>query len=91
MESKVYKGHRIELRARKVRELHALEAGRKPGLELLIDDKPISSGQMPDGSYFLREYAFDWSDNLMNLAERFIDYQERENKIRRKAEARGGN
>ncbi len=42
-----YKGHRIELRAREAR--HARAAEREEELELLIDDRPVRHGQLPDG------------------------------------------
>jgi hypothetical protein len=74
-----YKGHRIELRARAADELRAPAA--EP--ELLIDDEPIGYGRLPDGLYFLHAYAYDWRDNLMDLARRFIDYRSRTDEIRR--------
>jgi len=76
MESKhqEYETHRIEVRERE----------GEP--ELLIDNVPIRYGQLPDGSYFLHKYAYDWSDNLMELAQRFIDHQIRVNNVRRKRE-----
>ena len=43
-------------------------------LELLIDDEPIRYGRLPNGSYFLDEYAYDWRDDLMDLARRFINH-----------------
>ncbi len=70
-ERQEYKGHNIELRERE----------GKP--ELLIDNVLIRYGQLPDGQYFLHEYAYDWTDNLMELAQRFIDYQRKADKIRR--------
>lgn len=73
-----YNGHRIELRAR--------EAERAAALELLIDGQPVRYGQFPDGLYFLHEYAFDWTDNLMDLARRLIDYRSRAHRIRREQE-----
>jgi hypothetical protein len=79
-----YKGHRIELRAREDDELRAREAERGAELELLIDDQPVRYGQLPDGSYALHEYAYDWSDNLIDLTRRFIDYRDRADKIRRR-------
>ena len=83
-----YRGHRIELRARAGREeARAREAEREEEPELLIDDEPVRYGQLPDGSYALEEYAFDWRDNLMDLARRFIDYRERAEVIRREAES----
>jgi hypothetical protein len=76
-----YKGHRIELHAREAPR--AREAEREEELELLIDDTPVRYGQLPDGRYFLHEYAYDWRDNLMDLARKFIDYQSRAEEIRR--------
>lgn len=77
-----YKGHRIELRAPE--SLHsASEAERQEELDLLIDDRPIRYGQLPDGRYFLHEYAYDWRDDLMDLARGFIDYQSGLEEIRR--------
>ncbi len=86
-ERQEYKGHRIELRAREGREVRAREAEREEEPELLIDDEPVRYGQLPDGSYALEEYAFDWRDNLMDLARRYIDYRERAEEIRREAES----
>ena len=86
-ERQEYKGHRIELRSReapRAREAaRALGDEREEELELLIDDRPVRYGQLPDGRYFLHEYAYDWRDNLMDLARRFIDYQGRAEEIQR--------
>jgi hypothetical protein len=82
-ESQDYKGRHIELRVR-LSDLHAFRAEleREPELELIIDDTPIQYGQLPDGSYALQEYAYDWHNNLIDLAKRFIDYQETSEKIK---------
>ncbi len=91
-ERQQYKGHRIELRPREGREeLRARQAEREEDLELqdlelLIDEQPVRFGQLPDGRYALEEYAFDWTDDLMDLAQRYIDYRERAEQIRREAE-----
>jgi hypothetical protein len=85
-ERQEYKGHRIELRAHEGREVRAREAEREEELELLIDDQPVRYGQLPDGLYALYEYAYDWQDDLMDLARRFIDYRERVEEIRHEAE-----
>jgi hypothetical protein len=83
-----YKGHRIELRAREGREeLRAREVEREEELELLIDDEPVRYGQLPDGRYALEQYAYDWTDDLMDLAQRFIDYRERVEELRHEAES----
>jgi len=55
-----YKGHRIELRAREQRAREALRASDvepQEELELLINDRPVPYGQLPDGRYFLHDYA----------------------------------
>jgi hypothetical protein len=93
LERHEYKGHRIELRPREGREeVRAREAERGDDLdfqdlELLIDEQPVRFGQLPDGRYALHEYAFDWTDDLMELARRYIDYRERAEEIRREAES----
>ena len=87
-ERQEYKGHRIELRPRESREgVRAREAERGEERELLIDDQPVRYGQLPDGRYALEEYAYDWTDDLMDLAQRYIDYRERAQEIRREAES----
>lgn len=87
-----YKGHRIELRVPEDDELKiggAQPMGMpksKPNAddrpELLIDNKPIQYGQLPDGKYFLQEYAYDWRNDLKDLARGFIDYQIKSEEIR---------
>lgn len=64
-----YRGHMVELRAG--------EPDSEP--DLLIDNKPVRYGVLPDGLYYLHEYAYDWSDSLMDLARRFIDSRRRTN------------
>ena len=70
--SKEYKGQQIEIRVTDKKE------------SLLINNKPIKYGQLPGGSYFIEEYAYDWKDNLEDLAKAFIDYQDNVKKIRNK-------
>jgi hypothetical protein len=82
-----YKGHRIELRAREGREPRPREAEREGEMELLIDGEPARYGQLPDGQYALHEYAYDWSEDLMDLARRFIDYRVSADEVRRGREA----
>ena len=94
-ERQEYKGHRIELRPRDLgreEEMRARAPEREEDLELqdlelLIDEQPVRFGQLPDGRYALEEYAFDWRDDLMDLAQRYIDYRERAQEIRREAES----
>lgn len=83
-----YKGHRIELRAREALR-SAREVEHQEELELLIDDVPVRYGQLPDGRYFLHEYAYDWRDDLMDLAQGFIDYQSGAEEIRHRGREPG--
>ncbi len=62
-ECQEYEGHRIEIREREGKFV------------LLIDNIPIRYGQMHNGMYFLHDYAYDHTDNLMELARMFVDYR----------------
>ncbi|WP_433005681.1 hypothetical protein [Kribbella sp. CA-294648] len=77
-ESRDYKGHRIELASRE-----ELDAVHEEGLELRIDGEPVRYGRMPSGRYFMHDYAYDWTDDLFDLAERRIDYEAEAAKVRR--------
>lgn len=91
-----YKGHRIELRMPEIDELKigAVEPQAIPKSkpkkddrpELLIDDTPVQYGQLPDGKYFLQEYAYDWRDDLRDLARGFIDYKIRTDEIKQEGD-----
>jgi hypothetical protein len=82
-----YRGHRIELRIEAEEERAAREQGREALPKLLIDSQPVRYGRLPDGSYALQEYAYDWRDNLIDLAKRFIDYKDEADGVRREAES----
>ena len=86
-ERQEYKGHRIELRPREGLAAERAEDLELQDLELRIDEQPVRYGQLPDGRYALEEYAFDWRDELMDLAQRYIDYRERAQEILREAES----
>lgn len=79
-----YKGRRIELRSSETGTRR--QAREKPDAkaELLIDDQSVRYYQLPDGSYALHEYAYDWTTDLIDLARRFIDHQDRAKDIRLK-------
>jgi hypothetical protein len=64
-ERQQFKGRQIEVR------------DGKDGPELRIDDVPMRYGRLPDGKYFLDDYAYDWADDLVELARRYIAYRER--------------
>ena len=86
-ERQEYKGHTIELRAPEGREVRVGAAEHEEKLELLIDGESVRYGQLPDGRYALEEYAYDWTDDLMDLAQRFIDYRDRSDEIRRQSDS----
>ena len=71
-------GHRIELRKEKGKPV------------LLMDDRPLRYGQLPDGRYFLDDYAYDWSDDLMEVAERYAAYLKRVEKVRQRESRKEG-
>jgi hypothetical protein len=85
LERQEYNGHRIELRPPEGAELREKEAQSI----LLIDDERIPYGQLPDGLYFLRDYAYDWHDNLIDLARSFIDYRDKTTQIRERPHGGG--
>lgn len=68
-----HRGHTIELRAR--------DDVRRAGPELRIDDRPVDYGQLANGLFYLLEYAYDWSDDLVDVARRFVDYQIRTDEL----------
>ena len=73
-----YKGHRIELQQKEGKA------------QLSIDKKPMRYGQLPDGSYFLYEYAYDPADDLMELARKFVIHRDKAIKIREQQTKKGG-
>lgn len=69
-EDQTYEGHRIEVRQR----------GGKS--ELLIDGISVAYGQLPNGLFFLHDYAYDWNADLMELARRYVTYRRRVHEVR---------
>lgn len=89
--SERYKDHTIEVRFRGAPGEPARAGGQaaasaEPEAELLIDDETVEYDRFSDGQYFLHEYAYDWTDDLLELARRFIDYRDRSDEIRRRQE-----
>lgn len=81
-----YKGHRITLSEPEV-------GGQGIAADvptLLLDDEPLAYGQLPGGEFFLHDYAYDWVDDLVEVAKRFIDHQERAAGVRERRAAGGG-
>lgn len=73
-----YEGHRIEIR------------GRGEKSELLIDSVPVRHGRLPNGKYFLDDYAFDWTDDLIELARRYVSYRARVATVKAKRAGQDG-
>lgn len=44
---------------------------------LRVDGVPLRYGKLPSGKYFLHDYAYDWTDDLVELARRYIAYRKR--------------
>jgi hypothetical protein len=84
-----YKGHRIEVRVPEAEQRRSRHEEQGEQLDLLIDDERIRYGKMPDGTYFLHEHAYDWRDDLVDLARALIDYRDRTDEVRRQADTRG--
>jgi hypothetical protein len=46
-------------------------------IEVLIDGEPVGHGRLADGSLYMDENAYEWGDDLAELAEKLIDYRDR--------------
>jgi hypothetical protein len=73
-----YNDHTIELREGEGR------------VELIIDDIPVGYRRRPDGLYVLDDYAYDPTDDLVELAQKFIDHRITADRIRQDVAQKGG-
>lgn len=48
-------------------------SGAEYAQELLVDGRPVDYGRLTDGRYVLDEYGDEAHDNLLVLAQRYID------------------
>ena len=85
----IYKDHRIEVRDRPTPDPGTARSGPGHDVELLIDGEPVPHGVMADGQYFLDENAYEWGEELPDLARRLIDYRDRADHARRGSPERG--
>jgi len=87
-----YLGHRVELHVtedegRRTREPQASKGkGSTKGQdraapELFIDGQLVAVERLFDGTYYLPENAYNWSDDLGKLAEELMEYRARVQKI----------
>jgi hypothetical protein len=49
--------------------------------ELRIDDVLMRYGTLSDGQFFLHDYAYDRSDDLTTLAQKYLRYREKQTKV----------
>ena len=68
-----YQGHEIQVRARPA--AHA-DSDSPADAELIIDNEAVPYGQLPSGQYYLHETAYEWSEDLLELARRLVDYRQ---------------
>jgi hypothetical protein len=73
-----FEGHRIEIR------------GPEDKPELLIDNVTVACGRLPDGKFFLHDYAYDWTDDLFELARRYVTYRRNVEDVRAKSAPQKG-
>lgn len=52
--------------------LREIDPGEGRTAELLVDDVPARHGQFPDGTFFLYENAYVWSDDLRELGRQLV-------------------
>lgn len=57
---------------------------------LQIDGIPVRYGRLPGGRYFLDQYAYDWTDDLEELARRFVEHKRKAEEIRHESRAAKG-
>jgi hypothetical protein len=74
-ETAEHRGHTIELITD--------ELGKRV---LRIDGQSLRYGQFEDGLYFLRPYAYDADESLIEVARRYIDHQDRAARVRAEQE-----
>jgi hypothetical protein len=81
-----YLGHRVELHVteregNRTVEPQATKGEDRPAPELFIDGQLVAVERLFDGTYFLPENAYNWSDDLGKLAEELVEYRARVQKI----------
>lgn len=68
-----YRGHSVSLGvgSTDLKLFHRANDVARPTLR--IDDHIVPYGQLPDGQFFLREFAYEWSYSIHTLATAYID------------------
>jgi hypothetical protein len=80
-----YLGHRVELHVaehecRGTVDPQATRGEDKVAPELFIDGQLVAVERLFDGTYYLPENAYNWSDDLGKLAEELVEYRARVDK-----------
>ncbi len=70
---------------------HTVEvSGAEERPELHIDGRRVRYGRLPGGLYFLHEYAYDWSEDLLEVTRRYLDHKARTEELLRRRRAAEG-
>ena len=75
-----YHGHVIEVVAQHENTERSVSSDLRrndEAAELRIDGQTVEYVQLPGGSYALSMYAYDWSEDLVEVARRYVDYKDR--------------
>lgn len=68
---------------------HTLELiDEADGPQLRLDGETLRYGRLPGGLYFLHDYAYDWTDDLLELGRRYVDYRTKSDEILRQRQRR---
>lgn len=75
-----YEGHQIELKRGsdvKSSEAESFSAPSETSDQLYVDGRNIPYGKLQGGKYYLHDYAYDWDEDLISLAKKYIDYSKK--------------
>jgi hypothetical protein len=76
-----YNGHRIEVRERTSAPEREGTDSAETAFDLIIDGAPTEYGQLPDGTFYLEEYAYDPAGSLVEVASKYVDYRDRAERV----------
>lgn len=69
------------------RRVEVVEGAEGP--QLVVDGLLRRHGVLPDGRFFLRDYAYDPADDLEDLGRRYADHLDRAEELRAERAERG--
>ncbi len=53
--------------------LRPLDTDGETAIELVVDEVPVRHGRFADGTYFVYDNAYVWSDDLVELGRQLVD------------------